>query len=223
MSRNKFLVAGIVLAILAGIAITVLLAASMPTTEVVKLSKAVQPGDPLKGNIYVEKMPKRSIPSGAFRSTVEVEDKYSLATLFKGDILRTPHVAETIADGGTLGSRLRGMDMSDKLGIALDEEATAGLQLEVGDRVRICAVSEYYSNNAIAQTQEGAIIPPSSSEGEQPVIIIPDAKVISVPQIDAEGDSVGSVVVAVTQEEFLKLSQAKEIGSIHAAVLPIGQ
>jgi hypothetical protein len=41
-----------------------------------------------------------------------------------------------------------------------------------------------------------------------------------VPGIEEED---GCVVVALSQDEFLKLSQAKEIGSLYAAVLPIGE
>lgn len=212
MARNKFLLAGIILAILAGIAIAVLLATAMPTTQVVKVSSEIHPGDILKDHIYLEEIPKRAVPQGAFFSLEGLDKMYSIATLYKGDILRKPHVSETITEGGTLSARLRGMNMSSRVGIALDTDATTGLKLEIGDSLQICAVSQYYTNPS-NPTVVGQDI-------SQPSIIIPEAPVIYVP---SEEEEEGCVVVALTQEEFLKLSQAKEIGKLYAAVLPIGK
>lgn len=219
MSRNKFLIGGIILAILAGVAVTVLLAFALPSQEVVKISSEVQPGDSLKGHLYLDSMPKKAVPPGAFESMDGLENMYSIATLYKGDILRKPHVSETITEGGTLSARLEGMKLGNKVGFALDKEATTGLKLEIGDKLRVCAVSEYYANpaNSDAVTQTGQAV-------SQPTIIVPSATVIYIPSIGTDGkeESDSCVVVALSEDEFLKLSQAKEIGKLYAAVLPIG-
>lgn len=211
MLKNRFLIVGIVLAVFAGITVAVLLSTAIPTVDVVKVNGAIHPGDRLRDYLYLEETPKRAVPSGAFFNLEELEDMYSIATLYQGDILREPHVSETITTGGTLSARLQGMDMKNLVGFALDKDATAGLKLEVGDNLQVCAVSEYYDCEACEDTEQ--------QEVSQPTIIIFSAPVIYVPGIEEED---GCVVVALTQDEFLRLSQAKEIGNLYAAVLPIG-
>jgi hypothetical protein len=218
--QNKFLIIGILLAVLAGAGVAIFLAMAVPTTQVVKVGESIKPGDNLRGCLYLEETPKKAVPEGAFSDIMPedmeiLESMYSIATLYKGDILRTYHISETITDGGTLSARLQGMDMKNQVGFALDQDSTAGLILEVGDRLQICAVSEHYQTGAPGQDAQEP-----EKKVSQPAIIVNSAPVIYVPGIEEED---GCVVVALSQDEFLKLSQAKEIGSLYAAVLPIGE
>jgi hypothetical protein len=226
VSQNKFLLSGVILAILAGLAIAFLLATALPTTQVVKVKGTIYPGDALAGHLYLEQIPKRAVPEGAFTSIGDLDNKYSLATLFDGDVLRTCHVAETLTEGGTISARLRAMNMDNLVAFALDLKSTQGMIINVGDHLQICAVSQNYDAgktdaSTVTNTPVTAAVPTASGqEIQKPTVIVPSAPVIFVPPIDNKDDG---VVVALTNEEFLVLSQAKEIGKLYVAVMPIGK
>lgn len=239
--RNKFLLIGVIAAVLCGLLVAATLSVFMPSADIVVVTEDIQPGDSLVGKVSTSTISRSAVPEDAFTDLEGIDKVHSLSTMVSGDILRQAHVAETIEEGGTLSARLSGMDYSDMIGVALDNAITAGLKINVNDKLRICAVSKAYTTELtpeeVAYLEERGISPEmaqeflnhkstsgatgGAAEYDQPTIIAEQAPVIYVPSLSEVEEENVTVIVALTPAEFLAFSQAREIGSIYVGVLPV--
>lgn len=211
------LMIAIVLGILSFV-LTLSLISNVSKEDIVLVAKVdIEKGDPLSLNMFEE---RRIHPSGKPETAVNKEELNLLSTvassnMLKEDILREEHIVKVVGeieDLPLISTRLKTLGNDELLGVEIPIDSIKGMLsgIKKGDMVTIVNVYEDINE----ETKEREI----KSKTILVNIEVVDIKVNSEENTSSEA----SAVVGLTQDEFNILSLARDTGSIHIAVQPLG-
>lgn len=204
------LLLAIVLGVIASILIMSLIKDSTKTVSVFIAKDTIEEGDPLSKDMFEV---KQIHPSGRPETSVNVNDLNLNGTvaakgMLKGDILREEHLIK-IADIGQelplISSRVKALGDDSLVGAEIPVTSVSGILngIKKGDRISI--VSVYKSEEADEIISE---------------TILRDIEVVAVKS-DGDSDK-GVLAIALTQKQFEELSKARDTGTIHISIQPLG-
>lgn len=208
------LVFAIVLGAIAGIISLTLVKSAYKEVSVFVAKHEIEEGDPLSMDLFEKKMIH---PTGRPDKAVVVEglDLNGVITssgLLPGDILREEHLIK-ISDSNQelplISTRVKAIGDDNLVGAEIPINSIGGILggIKKGDMITVVSVIENKETKQIISKT-----------------ILVNVEVVSVKtgaEEDATSDT-GVVAVALTQNEFKKLSLARDLGNIHVAIQPLG-
>ena len=208
------LIFAIVLGFAAGLMGSSLVKSAYKETTVLVANGVIEEGDPLSKGLFTE---KKIHISGKPASAISVDNldlsgTVSSKGLLEGDILREEHLIK-ISDSNQelplISTRIKAIGNDNLVGAEIPVNSISGILdgLNKGDMVTVVSVTEDSETKEIISRT-----------------ILVNIEVLSVKSGEESNTSSNSGVVAValTQEEFKRLSLARDLGTIHIAVQPLG-
>lgn len=215
VSNNKvkktgllLLIFAIFLGLIAAFLNFTIIKSSAKTVDVLVAKDTIEEGDPLSKDMFEV---KQIHPSGRPDTAISVDELDLNGTvaakgMLKGDILRKEHlvkIADVDQELPLISSRLKAIGDDKLVGAEIPVDSVEGILdgIKKGDRISVVSV------------RKGA------NDQIQSEVILKNIEVLVVKSTD-DGDKV--LAVALTLPEFAKLSEAKDTGTIHISVQPLG-
>ena len=182
---------------------------STKTVDVLIAKDDIEEGDPLsKSDFEIKQIHPSGRPNTAVNvNELDLDGVVASKGILKGDILREEHlikIADVNQELPLISTRLKALGNDELLGAEIPIQSIAGILSGVkkGDRLSIISV---YKND-----DTGSVVSET---------ILTDIEVLAIKSTD---DGKGVLAVALTQEEFETLSLARDTGTIHIAIQPLG-
>jgi len=182
---------------------------STKTVDVLIAKDDIEEGDPLsKSDFEIKQIHPSGRPNTAVNvNELDLDGVVASKGILKGDILREEHlikIADVNQELPLISTRLKALGNDELLGAEIPIQSIAGILSGVkkGDRISIISV---YKND-----DTGSVVSET---------ILTDIEVLVIKSTD---DGKGVLAVALTQEEFETLSLARDTGTIHIAIQPLG-
>lgn len=182
---------------------------STKTVDVLIAKDDIEEGDPLsKSDFELKQIHPSGRPNTAVNvNELDLDGVVASKGILKGDILREEHlikIADVNQELPLISARLKALGNDELLGAEIPIQSIAGILSGVkkGDRISIISV---YKND-----DTGSVVSET---------ILTDIEVLVIKSTD---DGKGVLAVALTQEEFETLSLARDTGTIHIAIQPLG-
>lgn len=182
---------------------------STKTVDVLIAKDDIEEGDPLsKSDFEIKQIHPSGRPNTAVNvNELDLDGVVASKGILKGDILREEHlikIADVNQELPLISTRLKALGNDELLGAEIPIQSIAGILSGVkkGDRISIISV---YKND-----DTGSVVSET---------ILTDIEVLAIKSTD---DGEGVLAVALTQEEFETLSLARDTGTIHIAIQPLG-
>lgn len=188
--------------------------------SVIIANKDINEGDPLSKTLFIE---KKIHPTGKPESAINVEEldlsgTISSKGLLKGDILRQEHLIklnDSTQELPLISTRVKAIGNDELVGAEIPINSIKGILsgLKKGDMISVVSVIE-----------DVVIIDEIEVEQIVSKLILVNIEVVDVKTKESESKQEESEVVAValTKEQFKKLSLARDLGTIHVAIQPLG-
>ncbi|NPV89582.1 MAG: hypothetical protein HPY50_02245 [Firmicutes bacterium] len=203
---NVYFIVAIAAAVLAALLIYGSISSVMRETMVLVAAKDLKPGDVISSTLVVkEKRPGAAIPKDAL-SIAEIDSGYLVSSnVAAGDVIRTGHTANLKSTGGNLTAKTLLLGPGYRA-IALPPDSTAGLVLEVGDKIDVVGVVDI-------QAQGGAVTTSKVVVSSAPVVFVP----VTVDEKDPSSMD-ARIVIAVKEDVFTHVALAVTKGKVYAGV-----
>lgn len=211
-----FLVLAISLGAIAGLMTLSVIKSSYKEVAVLVAKESIEEGDPLSKTMFHE---KKIHPSGKPESAVDVSEldlsgMVASKGLLEGDILRNEHLIK-ISDSNQelplISTRVKAIGNDNLVGAEIPVNSIKGILsgIKKGDMISVVSVLEDEETKQIISK-----------------LILVNIEVVDVKSKDGDGkietSGDGVVAVALTQDEFKMLSLARDLGTLHIAVQPLG-
>lgn len=183
---------------------------STKTVDVIIAKNDIEEGDPLsKAQFEVKQIHPSGRPDTAVKvKGLELDGVVASKGMLKGDILREEHlikIADVNQELPLISTRIKALGNDTLVGAEIPIQSIEGILdgVKKGDRISIVNVyKDDETDGIISET------------------ILTDIEVLAIKS--SKDDGKGVVAVALTQEEFEKLSLARDTGTIHIAIQPLG-
>lgn len=183
---------------------------STKTVKVLVAKQNIEEGDPLSKETFEI---KEIHPSGKPDTAVNINEldlsgTVSSKGILKGDILRDEHLVK-IADANQelplISTRIKAIGNDALVGAEIPIQSIEGILdgVKKGDRISIVSVyKDDETDDILSKT------------------ILTDIEILAIKS--SKDDGKGVAAVALTQDEFEKLSLARDTGTVHIAIQPLG-
>lgn len=205
-----FIFMALLCAVIAGVLVVNALRMAVPTVPVIIARADIEPGQTITENMLdIRNYPRAVLPDDRItgKNFDNMIGRHARTAIAAGDPVRARHIAEFTPEGGTVAARLTLIKRADWRAVALPAEASAGLNVEPGDRVDIIGTLD------------------ALDEGEQITtskVLVWAAPVIYTPSGEEEKEK-GGIVVALSPPDAERVSLAVAEGKILAVLNPLGK
>lgn len=183
---------------------------STKTVGVLIAKDNIEEGDPLSKDQFEIKQIHPSGRPGTAVNVNELDLNGIVASkgMLKGDILREEHlikIADVNQELPLISTRIKALGNDNLVGAEIPVQSISGILdgVKKGDRISIVSVyKDDEADDIISKT------------------ILTDIEVLAIKA--SKDDGKGVVAVALTQDEFEKLSLARDTGTVHIAIQPLG-
>jgi len=200
-----FFFGAVLLALLAGLTVYSYLSSSVPSSEVLVVTRDLPPGASLAAaDIMVKKVPASAMPAEALGSLKEAEGRRVRYGLAAGDFLRKPHLVQD--DAGDVAGKVAEMGQEYRAVSIAGELVPAFDRLLPGDRLELTGV-----------------LPVQDSRTNSNVAVsLGVATVLDVRAAKGQTDK-STVLVAMRESEVPKLALTQRVGALLVAVQGTGE
>lgn len=208
------LVFAILLGVIAGVMGLMVMKSAYKETSVLVAKKVVEEGDPLTKELFeVKKIHISGKPETALPvDDLDLSGTVSAKGMLVGDILRQEHIiklSDSTQELPLISTRIKAIGNDNLVGAEIPVSSIGGILdgIKKGDTITVVSVIENTETKEIVSR-----------------MILVNIEVVAVKTGEEKTTSStnGVVAVALTQEQFKKLSLARDLGSLHVAVQPLG-
>lgn len=175
-------------------------------------------GDPLSKDLFnVVYLPKGGVPKDALTPSTNLGTKITNVDMSAGDVLRGVNTTDLQHENPSLlSARLRALEEKGLVGGEIPIDSVKGMLngMKAGDRVYLVGVKK----NAPGQASSSSNTSPSTGT-VQGSTVVDSATVVGVR---SASDGNAALVIAMSKQDAIKVSVAREEGKVYAYLLPFG-